>query len=306
MKVQDNRRHRQSADKAVRFNDLMRFAKSFKLLTPVPSDLVPILAKDKSKQDEIVEKARRNAASLAADAPPGKTAVLTDQKPSRISAARWEAEPVTPNKEHQARSSQAAQGSQISKDRPEASTLPQQPGRTQADLFSRRLADTHRQHKSNMQPTAAPNPLPIQDARQIPSKPGASASGLSSPHRASGIQSPTSATSARFNVKAMEFKPNPAANTFRPTNASSPKTGATTRSASRAPSPNFFVNKKLLPLSERQNIKELYDPLIHLKKEAKEVVHTGNKQWLSNGGIKPAYKTPPTWSQPPDGEEGTK
>jgi hypothetical protein len=47
---------KKSHDKAVKLYDLMRFSKEFKLKTPMPIDLVPIVAKDKAKQDRILEK----------------------------------------------------------------------------------------------------------------------------------------------------------------------------------------------------------------------------------------------------------
>ena len=307
MRVQDNRRNRQSADKAVKFNDLMKFAKNFKLVTPVPVDLVPILAKDKSKQDEIVEKARRNAEALAGSGTSGKLSVLTDQKSSRpLAAARWDEESTTLGNDQQnakGRSTLPSQPAQPSKDRSHAANVPNQPARAQQGLLSHRLADSHRLHKAGMQPV--PNPLPIQDVRQQPTMPGTSGSGLSSPH-GPGVRSPTSTTSARFNVKASEFKPNPAASMFKPvTNASvasSPKTGANTRSVSRAPTPSaFFGDRKLLPAAERPSILSHFDILKFLKQEAEH--DPMSKNWLANGGIKPAYRTPPTWNPVKDGEE---
>ncbi|MCJ1391016.1 hypothetical protein MMC18_003877 [Xylographa bjoerkii] len=53
--------------------DLVKFSQNFKLLAPVPKDLVPILSNDKSKQAEIVEKAER--LSKEADAKAGKVAI---------------------------------------------------------------------------------------------------------------------------------------------------------------------------------------------------------------------------------------
>lgn len=49
-----------------RLSDLLAFSQSFKLNTPVPIDLVPILAKDKAKQEEIISKSAAN--SLQTDA----------------------------------------------------------------------------------------------------------------------------------------------------------------------------------------------------------------------------------------------
>lgn len=41
MRYSDRKRERVSQDKAIKLNDLKRFSTNFKLLTPVPKDLVP-------------------------------------------------------------------------------------------------------------------------------------------------------------------------------------------------------------------------------------------------------------------------
>ncbi|MCJ1283924.1 hypothetical protein MMC26_003255 [Xylographa opegraphella] len=310
MKVQDSRRQRQSVDKAVKLNDLMKFSKNFKLLTPVPVDLVPILAKDKSKQDEIVEKAERNAKTLAAAGKSGKLSASTDQKSSRsLALARYEVDTAVSNNDlhnSRGRSGQPAQVQHTSKDRPHNINGSNPPVRAQQGLLSHRLADSHRLHKANMQTMPAPNPLPIQDARHTIPRPSVSGSGVSSPQAINGMRSPTSATSAKFNVKAMEFKPNPAANAFKPgvdpSNASSPRTGLNTRSVSRASTPSaFFGDRKLIPLDERSSILDNFNPIVFLSEEAKSNPATKNSG--SNGGIREAFRTPPTWNSPKEGEE---
>jgi hypothetical protein len=45
------------SEKSIKVNDLVKFSKSFKLLTPIPPDLVGILAKDPAKQKAIVDSA---------------------------------------------------------------------------------------------------------------------------------------------------------------------------------------------------------------------------------------------------------
>ncbi|KAF5980099.1 hypothetical protein FBULB1_5343 [Fusarium bulbicola] len=56
-----SRRKRQAEkDKEVKLTELRKFAQSFRLHTPVPSDLVDILSNDPSKQKEIMEKGRRD------------------------------------------------------------------------------------------------------------------------------------------------------------------------------------------------------------------------------------------------------
>jgi len=52
-----NSRH----EKNIRLNDLKKFSESFKLKTPVPEDLVALLAKDPERQLEISRKAKLSA-----------------------------------------------------------------------------------------------------------------------------------------------------------------------------------------------------------------------------------------------------
>ena len=59
--VEQSRISRARNDKEIKLNDLKKFADSFKLNTPVPSDLVSIIAKDPAKLKEIQERAKRNA-----------------------------------------------------------------------------------------------------------------------------------------------------------------------------------------------------------------------------------------------------
>lgn len=73
-----NERDRLSVKKAATFKkekdgrlqDLLAFSKDFKLSTPVPEDLIPILAKDKAKQEAIVQKAASGSSSSPSTAKP--------------------------------------------------------------------------------------------------------------------------------------------------------------------------------------------------------------------------------------------
>jgi formyltetrahydrofolate hydrolase len=48
---------------AAQWNEFGQFSQTLKLRIPLPENLVPILTKDKKKQKDIVEKARRDALS---------------------------------------------------------------------------------------------------------------------------------------------------------------------------------------------------------------------------------------------------
>lgn len=56
---------RAKVDKEIRLTELKKFAENFKLVTPVPKDLIGILTKDPAKQKQIREKVKANAEELA-------------------------------------------------------------------------------------------------------------------------------------------------------------------------------------------------------------------------------------------------
>ena len=277
----------------------MKFSKNFKLLTPVPKDLVPILAKDKSKQEKIIEKAQRQAEEYASQA---AKSTSTDQNNKILTKARWEQE-TGPSDTQTASRGRQPQPSQPAKDRQAPPMAPAQPSKSGSQgMLSHRLHESHRMHKAGL-PVSVPAPLPIQDVRGAPSS---RPSNQNSPQKAITVRSPTSANSLKFNVKAMEFKPNPAANMFKPTvepsATSSPRSGAMTRSVSRATSPSlFWGDRKPKKLSDRPSIMDYFNPLKYLHAEAEKEDKT--KEYAANGGIKPAYKTPPTWNTPKNEDE---
>ncbi len=303
MRVSDSRRQRVSHDKAIKLNDLMKFSKNFKLLTPVPKDLVPILAKDKVKQEEIMEKAQRNAQS--ANTPP-KLPISSDQKPSRpLADTKYEgarALPHVPERQgfSPVRHAQLSQGTQAAampmrQRQQETHNLQFASPKAGQGMLGQRLAENRRNHQNGLA-VSIPHPLPIQHGLKNGGRPSV-APPITSSQPSSSARTPTSAASARFNVKANEFRPNPAANSFRPTGASttsSPRSTPNARSLSRATSPSaFFGNKKPLPHTERPSILDNFNPLKRLKEKAQ--LEGKTKDYAANGGIPPAYATPPTW-----------
>ena len=180
MKVSDHRRQRVSQDKAVKLNDLMKFSQNFKLNTPVPKDLVPILAKDKSKQEEIIEKAQRNAhqqsntpaKSTTATSENKATKPVPDGPRERQSNTKPSERPDYPYAHH-GYSPQRSQTSASTRDRqPQVPNLPLTSPKPSQGLLSHRLADSHRQHKAGV-PVAVPNPLPIQSLSRPATRPAA-------------------------------------------------------------------------------------------------------------------------------------
>ncbi|KAL9131788.1 MAG: hypothetical protein Q9217_000393 [Psora testacea] len=310
-RVADDRRQRVIHDKTVKLNDLRGFSKNFKLNTPVPSDLVPILAKDKKKQDEIMEKAQRNAEQQTTS--PAKSSSKTgDQvlsKPLADSKREAPKAPITSERQDYTRPGVPPRGPQASlpfRERPgqPTYTIPTLPPNDQG--LTHRLARAQRDRQAGI-PVPVPAPLPIHTSQKPPSRSNTNAPRVSSSQTSSTMRTPTSATSGKFNVKAMEFVPNPAASSFMPNGqasaASSPKPSAKPRTASRASSPSeFFGKKQPLPPSERPSILENFNPLKRLKEKAEKDGKV--KDYAVNGGIAFAHATSVTWTTVKDGEEG--
>ncbi|EMD60139.1 hypothetical protein COCSADRAFT_40571 [Bipolaris sorokiniana ND90Pr] len=286
LRISDRQRAFARENKAVKLNDLKKFALNFKLSTPVPSDLVPILAKDETKQQAIVDKANRQALELKASPPAKPSTTTSDPKAAPRPSAKPEptqASPSTnvdrqqaqrPRQGQQPYASASMRGSHQNMSIP-----PRNPG-----LLSTRLQMNHQQHKQQgaVPYNGVPQPIPSQDTRVPPT-------GSSQP--SSGAQTPSSVS--RFNVRAHEFKPNPAANTFQPggnpSASSSPRPNSSRQEVRKPPVTNFFIG-------QRPNVKSLDGPTTfnvvgRLEKEVQ-----GSEKLHSD--IAPPYKTFPTWDFP--------
>ncbi|CAI7579023.1 unnamed protein product [Penicillium viridicatum] len=297
IKMQERRRNQASYDRTMKLNELMKFSKSFKLSTPVPKDLVPILAKDRLKQEAIMQRGLQQGDDKTT--PKVTTPPMEQQPPARGAGPTGAVPPSAPaDRQNYNRTRQgypptgplAGAGGRF----------PQQvvpPGRPGVGMLSHRLADNLQQRKgAGMGPV--PTPLPIQDARGPPTGPASEQQRITSPVKSQA----GSSAGTKFNVKAMEFKPNPAASTFTPGTsgaAASPRSFSRNRSVSRATTPTaFFGPRKPQPISERPSISDQFNPIKRMKKENAE---TAERLVVLNGGIPPPYKTLPTW----DFAEGT-
>ncbi|KAI1922181.1 poly(A)-binding protein binding protein [Ophidiomyces ophidiicola] len=319
LKLQERRRNQAQYDRTIKLNELVKFSKNFKLGTPVPKDLVPILAKDPNKQEEIVQKARKQheeklaseaAARAAAVASASATAVtattttsstLTEQKQATRQTgptgnSRYDVAPTsatqTLDRPMYPRGRQGYPPVGPQSGRP-ASHLPSHPGRAGSGMLSHRLADIQQQRKGAAMGNV-PAALPINESRAPPSGPTNNGDQVNVQKSA---PPPSSAVSTKFNAQALEFKPNPTAHTFTPATtsavSSSPASNVRTGSISRAASPSaFFGSKKLTPAAERPSLDDHFNPVKRAKKDATE---QSVKDFAFNGGIPPAYKTPPTW-----------
>jgi hypothetical protein len=286
-------------DKEIKLNDLKKFADSFKLHTPVPSDLVSIIAKDPAKQKEIQEKAKRNAEEAKANPSEAvkPVAPATDARsaPRPVPATHGTSPSNVPSRQNTNRNTahgqQGAYNSQSFRtDRPQSQQpIPAHQNRQPAGNLVGRL----RNMDANKQSQMPLNPIPVHETRLPPTGP----SNLIEPNfsrRSSGV---ASAQGARLNPNSSEFRPSPHAATFSPNG--NPSTGSSPRSATiLVDQPTPPVKRSLLkraqpPESERPSIKDKFNALEYTK----NLKPAPGKNWEATGGIKPAYDTPPTWRQ---------
>ncbi|KAF2742455.1 hypothetical protein M011DRAFT_266920 [Sporormia fimetaria CBS 119925] len=321
LRISERQRHIAKESKLVKINDLKKFALNFKLSKPLPSDLVPILAKDESKQREIVEKARRavqektssaQAAPAAADAKPTPVTNVANTASAANTSKPMPSHP-TPNgpmerqQGQRPRPQQPFYGSGTARGPAALSNMGLGPRGT--GMLGPRLAQNQQQYKQQgaMPYNGIPHPIPVQDKM--------AEFGMATPHSvpsttSSGVQTPTSGVSAlRFNVRAPDFKPNPAASTFQPVSNnmsakssprpdSSPNPATPAKSeAPRAPTPlTAFPISKPSSSTELLDWDENFNPVKRLLNE--KYKESEKVQIAGNGGIPNSYRTPPTWDFP--------
>lgn len=276
-------------DRATKLEELKKFSLSFTLKTEVPQDLVPILAKDKQKQAEIVERAKANVAkavSPTVGSTSQATKPLVREPPPNSFAAK---NPV----EFQNIKQQLLHGFPRQQQRPP-------PNQQQNATLSSRLYQIQ-DARSRGQQIPVRSPVPISEHPQaVPTGPAAG----NNPVAPKSI-SPAS-MGLRMNAKAMEFKPNPSAATFTPTFGGpsttatpSPTTSAHAHPSPRAASPSlFFRTKKPLPEHERKSIRNSFNPIKRMKaahKTAPAQTDPKKSKGNSHDFIDPSFCTTPIW-----------
>lgn len=303
MRVQQSQRTRATNDRQAKLRELQNFSESFKLRTPVPTDLVGILAKDPAKQEQIVEKARKEHEELPTTPTPAShpITVAEAKPPSRIPpVGKFDPSMVPAPIPDRQSFNRARQGY------PTAPARNERSGQAQAGHslrggpgFGMHRSAGLAQDRRPLPPQSIPTPIPIHEGRVPPLGPMADQSGRSSPQRSS-VHTPTSAVSTKFNAKASEFRPNAVAPAFTPATTSiapsSPKPIEPSRPISGAASPpSFFGAKKPKPAAERPAFTDYFNPFPRMKREVEQQKEQTKKDYSSNGGIPPAYNTPPRW-----------
>ncbi|RDW62693.1 hypothetical protein BP5796_10995 [Coleophoma crateriformis] len=293
-------------DKEIKLNDLKKFADTFKLNTPVPADLVGIIAKDPAKQKEIQEKAKRNAEEAKTN-PSEAVKPITPQTENRTAprpapATAGSSQPTVSTRQNAGRGGFSNQGQQYNSNSFRGDRQSQGQNATQQG-HSGTLASRLRNGAQGKHSHPAATPIPVRiEHPHVPTGPSMSADPNFS-RRSSGV---TSAQGARLNPTSNEFRPNAFAPAFNPnpnanpSGASSPLSSANTVVVE----PQAAVSRSLV---KRKPVADEKPPSFTGKFIALDYIKSlkpppgGN--WEKNGGMKPAFATPPTWKQPGENED---
>ncbi|KAJ6786967.1 hypothetical protein PWT90_07447 [Aphanocladium album] len=318
MNAEKVRNSKAKADKEVKLTELRKFATSFKLSTPVPNDLVSIIAKDPAKQKEIQARAIKNAEEVAkakADAssksspasgkgtPPkateqgATTTVSTDTaRNSRTPAGPQVASPAGPPNRHAGPRQQYPQqyhGQGYRNNRGAPHNMPPQ----QTGNLAQRLRNVEQQKFS--QPPAAQQPAAGQDARAPPTGP-ANANDANFNRRHSALPGHMG---VKLNPNSHEFRPSPFAASFNPNShasgGSSPRSAVNNVPDANAAAASAAVNGQLI----RRKTKAVDVNKCFILSHIKTVAPPQGRKWDDNGGLRPSYDTLPTWRQLQDDEK---
>lgn len=299
-------------DKDVKLTELKRFAENFKLTTPVPKDLISIIAKDPVKQKQIQEKAMQNAEEMARKreaAAREKEAAAAKENQAKAAAeqsstaaatgpadARGTSRPAAPQHSSSAggipgrhpgaRSSYNPQPHyQYGRgNRPPPHLAPQnQP----TGNLAQRLRNVEQQKLQH--PHLGQHPGP--DMRLPPTGPANSVDpGFG--RRISGV--PPSYLGPKLNPNSHEFRPNAFAQPFNP---AIPSQGSSPRS-----SVNNIVEAPLPPPPAKGQLIRRKTKAVDIKKcfilsHIETIQPPQGRNWDDNDGIRPSFDTLPTWRQ---------
>lgn len=319
MNAEKVRTSKAKADKEVKLTELRKFATSFKLSTPVPTDLVSIIAKDPLKQKEIQAKAIKNAEDVAKSKmspTPDKEKAATPAKDAQQKTTESGAAASAASGEQRANRAPAgpqaasATGGQNRHGGPRQQYAPQQyhgqpyrnnrggpqhlPAQQQGTL-AQRLRNVEQQKYS--QPPAPQHAGPGAEMRAPPTGPANNGdAGYNRRHSAL-----PSHMAVKLNPNSHEFRPSPFAASFNP--ASHASAGSSPRSAANnvpdGPSPAASAGGQLI----RRKTKAVDVGKCLILSHIKTITPPQGRKWDDNGGLRPSYDTLPTWRQLQDDEK---
>ncbi|KAI1147804.1 hypothetical protein F4825DRAFT_465387 [Nemania diffusa] len=292
MTVDKARHTKAKADKEVKLIELKRFADSFKLPTPVPLDLIGIIAKDPAKQREIQEKANRDALEVAKrkaeeakekekkepaveSQPSVAQAVPAESRTSRSTNAPTTSGPSAPIRNQGGRGPSSYQFPNNRAGQQHVA----QPGR-----LSHRIRESQKSQTPEMRmpPTGPSNAVnsPYTHRMGVPSHLG-----------------------AKLNPNSHEFRPNAFAPSFSPNGH--PSAGSSPRSAiNHANGPPASATAHVsAPIVISKKGKKPDPTKCNILTYAKTIQPPETKNWGDNGNLRPSYDTPPTWRSITDDEK---
>ncbi|KFH46789.1 hypothetical protein ACRE_024530 [Hapsidospora chrysogenum ATCC 11550] len=309
LKVRNSKREQ---DKVVKLTELKKFANSFKLSTPVPGDLVSIIAKDPAKQKEIQAKAIKNAEDVAKSK--AAEAALKDKsnaakempsKPAEQSSAKNPADTRVPRGPNGPQI--PPQGGAPNRHPGHRQQYPQQPYRQYgnnrggppqqpAGTLSQRLRNVEQQKFS--QSSTGYQHVSGPEGRPPPTGPASSVD-PSINRRLSGVPAHVG---AKLNPTSHEFRPRPLAPSFNP--AGQPSAGSSPRSAGNdGPEPAARTASAAGRQLIRRKTKAVDPNKCNILSHIQKITPPPGRDWKENGGLRPSYDTLPTWRQVQDDEK---
>lgn len=298
--AQKARSNKAKADKEVKLTELKKFADGFKLSTPVPGDLVSIIAKDPSKQKEIQAKAIKNAEEVAKEkaedalkkTPSGKDASVKAGDQSQTKAATDNRAPRAPNA--------PTMGPQAANRQPRQS-FPNQPypfrnnrGGPQQMHPQQQTGNFSQRQQKYGQPPAAYQHMPGQDGRAPPTGPANNADPNAN-RRLSGVPS----MGAKLNPNSHEFRPNAFATPFNPAGPSASSSPRSSANNAGTPAPGSAGGS----LTRRKGGKNIDLKQCAVLSQVQTLAPPEGRHWNDNAGLRPSYDTLPTWRQLRDEEK---
>ncbi|PFH58971.1 hypothetical protein XA68_12968 [Ophiocordyceps unilateralis] len=317
------------ADKEVKLIELKMFANSFKLSTPVPSDLVSIIAKDPAKQKEIQAKAMKNAEEMArakAEMMSREKAQVTKDMQSKAAELNATAANITDGRPARApgapqASSSAASNSRHAGSRPQFAQAPyhaqpyrnnrggpqhtssQQQQQQQQQSQQQQLTGNLAQRLRHMEQQRFSQPLPPtqqQTGQEMRAPPTGPANNVDAGFNRRLSAAP-SHMGAKLNPNSHEFRPSPFAASFNPNGH--PSAGSSPRApanhVTESPAPVAAQAGQLI----RRKTKAVDVSKCFILSHIKTLTPPVGRNWDDNGGLRPSYDTIPTWRQLQDDEK---
>ncbi|KAK5998002.1 PAB1-binding protein 1 [Cladobotryum mycophilum] len=281
------------ADKEIKLTELKKFANSFKLSTPVPTDLVSIIAKDPAKQKEIQAKAMKNAEEMAK--------AKTDTHTKKEVVLGKDAQPKQPEQTPTAnaqdnRPARAPAGPQATPPIPCTGGFRNNragPSQHPTGSLAQRL-HTIEQQKFSQPPTAHQHSA-RPEVRAPPTGPSNNVDAAYTRRHSGHL-------GAKLNPNSNEFRPSPFAAAFNPN--SHPSASSSPRSSVNhvaADSAGTFVQQTGQLI--RRKTKAVDVTKCYILSHIKTITPPQGRNWDENGGLRPSFDTLPTWRQLQDEEK---